>query len=99
MGLLTALKKAEADLRAAEGACAGLAFAEAEAMQPALDRRGAAFERALRRVMRAPAPDLAALGTKVVLAVDHDVASLAGGEACLGAMREDALRLCIKVVL
>jgi hypothetical protein len=78
---------------AAEGESAGLAFAEAEALQETYDRRLEAFEGALRRVMRAPAPDAAALGLKIVLAVDHDVASLSGGAACLKAVRRDALRL------
>jgi hypothetical protein len=49
---------------------------------------------ALRRLLRAPAPDLAALGRKIVLAVDHEVATLWRGEACMVAVKRDALRLC-----
>ncbi|HEY0028777.1 MAG TPA: hypothetical protein VGC35_13000 [Allosphingosinicella sp.] len=79
---------------AAEGALAGLPFAEAEARQGEYDRVGAAFERALGRVLRAPAPDVAALGVKIVLLVDHDAGTLDCGEACLAALRRDALRLC-----
>jgi hypothetical protein len=74
---------------------AGLPFARAEALQGEYDRCGAAFEHALARLLTAPAPDVAALGRKIVLAVDHDAATLARGEACLAALRKDALRLCL----
>lgn len=53
-----------------------------------------AFNQALRRLMRVPAPDVPALGLKIVLAVDEDVASLSGGEACMKQLKEDARRLC-----
>jgi hypothetical protein len=38
---------------------------------------------ALKRLLRAPAPDLPALAPKIDLAVDEEVATLAGGERCL----------------
>jgi hypothetical protein len=41
-----------------------------------------------------PAPDLPALALKIALAVDQDVATLSGGEACLAALKRDAARLC-----
>lgn len=52
------------------------------------------FNNALRRLLRTPAPDFAALSTKIHLAVDHEVAELTGGEACLAALKRDASRLC-----
>jgi hypothetical protein len=86
-----ALEEASAAVREMEGRSAGLPFAEAEALQGAYDARLEAFEGALRRVLRAPAPDVGAFATKIVLAIDHDVASLAGGAACLKAVRRDAM--------
>jgi len=53
-----------------------------------------AFNAALRRLLRVPAPDLPALGLKVALIVDHDVAGLIGGERCMAVLKADALRLC-----
>ncbi len=91
--LAAALEQALAAVREAERRSAGLSFAEAEAFQDEYDRRCSAFERALRRLLRAPAPDVAAFGEKVVLAIDHDVATLAGWEACLAALRRDALQI------
>jgi len=43
--------------------------------------------------MRVRAPGLGALAVKVALVVDHEVATLAGGEACMAALKRDALRL------
>jgi len=48
---------------------------------------------ALRRLMQAPAPDLHALSLKIDLAVDEDVATLTGAEACLAVLKADARRL------
>jgi hypothetical protein len=72
---------------------AGLPFAEAQALQGAYDARSDAFYHALRRLLKAPAPDAAALGVKIVLAIDHDVGTLAGGAACLKVVRRDAIRI------
>jgi hypothetical protein len=57
------------------------------------DAHLAAFYKAMRRLLRTPAPGLAALATKVALAVDHDVSTLDGGDQCLAALKDDALRL------
>ncbi len=47
----------------------------------------------LRRLLRAPAPDLGALGIKIELMVEHKVGTLWRGAPCLAAIREDARRL------
>jgi hypothetical protein len=52
-----------------------------------------AFNGALRRLLRTPAPDLPALAAKIALAVDHDAATLTGGERCMRALKRDAERL------
>ena len=52
-----------------------------------------AFYAALRRLLRTPAPDIAALAMKIALAVDHEVGTLTGGERCLAALKADARRL------
>lgn len=57
------------------------------------DRVLGRFNRALRALVRAPAPDLAAFSAKLDLAVDHEVATLTGGEACMAALKRDARRL------
>jgi hypothetical protein len=43
--------------------------------------------------MKVRAPDLAALALKIELAIDEEVGSLAGGEACLAALKRDVRRL------
>jgi len=48
---------------------------------------------ALRRLLRAPAPDLRALGLKIALAVDEQAWELPGAETLLTALKADALRL------
>ena len=48
---------------------------------------------ALRRLLRAPAPDLPALALKIELVVDHEVATLDGGEQCLAVLKADGMRL------
>ena len=48
---------------------------------------------ALRRLLRAPAPDPRALSLKIDLIVDEDVATLTGAEPCLAALKADARRL------
>lgn len=54
-----------------------------------------AFYAALRRLLRTPAPDFAALTIKIVLAVDHEVGTLTGGERCLAVLKADARRLAL----
>jgi hypothetical protein len=72
----------------------GATHAEQFALEETYGERLDVMYAMLRRVMRAPAPDLAALGRKIVLAVDHEVATLWRGEACMAAVKRDALRLC-----
>ena len=50
---------------------------------------------ALRALMGVAAPDLAAIGLKIELAVAHEVGTLNGGEACLEALLGDARRLLV----
>lgn len=49
--------------------------------------------RALARLLAAPAPDLAALAAKIGLAADYEAVTLNGCEACLAALKADAMRL------
>lgn len=67
--------------------------ADADAQEDAFGDRLDAFYAALRRLLRTPAPDFEALSVKIVLAVDHEVGTLAGGEPCLAALKADARRL------
>jgi hypothetical protein len=73
---------------AAAGAVAGDAAREEEYG----DRLGKMYG-ALRRLLCLPAPGLEAFALKVVLAIDHELATLAGGEPCLAAIRREAVRL------
>jgi hypothetical protein len=69
---------------------------KAAAHEPDEDRYGdlvVGFNRALRKLLRTPAPDLPALALKVDLTIDHEVTELTGGAACLAALRCDARRL------
>ena len=64
--------------------------------QPFEDRLnvlGSARDAALKRLLRTPAPDLPALALKIELAVDEEVATLAGGERCLAVLKADGRRL------
>lgn len=49
---------------------------------------------ALRRLLRLPSPDLAALSLKLDLAVADQAWELTGCESCLAAIANDARRLC-----
>jgi hypothetical protein len=65
-------------------------------LQPFEDRLNAldrARDAALKRLLRTPAPDLPALALKIELAVDEEVATLAGGERCLAVLKADGWRL------
>ena len=48
---------------------------------------------ALRRLLRAPAPNLPALPLKIELAVDNQAWELTGGDLCFAAVKADAQRL------
>ncbi len=54
------------------------------------------FNHSLKKLLRTPAPDLPALALKIDLTVDHEVAELTGGGACLAALKRDARRLCLR---
>ena len=80
-------------MRRYEVLTAGAPWEEQAAIEEAYGDRLDAMYAALRKLMRLRAPDLAALATKVVLAVDHEVGTLTGGEACMATLKRDALRL------
>jgi hypothetical protein len=90
---LARFEQAEAELRAFERLTEGASMEEEAALQDGHDQRIDAFCAALRRLLRTPAPDLAALAAKIALAIDHDAGGLTGGEACLAVLRRDARRL------
>ena len=58
-----------------------------------LNALGSVRDAALKRLLRTPAPDLPALALKIELAVDEEVATLAGGERCLAVLKADGWRL------
>jgi hypothetical protein len=84
---LARFRNAEAALAAAQGAD-DIVF----------DRVLGRFNHALRRLLRAPAPDPAAFSAKLALAIDQEIWELTGGEACLAALARDARRLARPVV-
>ena len=96
---LAAFRRAEAELAAFRAWEASLPAAAREfpACEP-LEERSGELESdrlaRLRRLLRAPAPDLPALALKVALAIDDEIAHFAGGDVCLAAVKADALRLC-----
>jgi len=90
---LAAFRAAEVELRHYETLTAGAPWEEQAAIEEAYGDRLDAMYAALRRLMRVRAPDLPGLATKIVLAVDHEVATLTGGEACMAALKRDVLRL------
>ncbi|HZF96083.1 MAG TPA: hypothetical protein VEZ20_14570 [Allosphingosinicella sp.] len=71
----------------------GLAIEEVFAREETLGDRIVGFNRALARLLAAPAPDLAALAVKIGLAADYEAVTLNGCEQCLQVMKADALRL------
>jgi hypothetical protein len=79
---LGCFREAEVILAAVEGA-------DDVIFDPALGR----FNGALARPLRAPAPDVGALVTKLDLLLVHEVWELAFAETCFVAMRRDAIRL------
>jgi hypothetical protein len=94
---VAAFRRAEAELAAvqhwAAGRDAGAAASELDELFG--DRLDALYD-ALRRLLRAPAPDWRALAIKVQLVVDHEVFTLTGGERCLASLKADARRLALK---
>lgn len=57
------------------------------------DRLGTRHGAALCRLLRTPAPDVAALADKLALTVEHLVWEFTSGAACLAALKRDARRL------
>jgi hypothetical protein len=90
---LARLRAAEAEVRVVERVTAGGTAEEEEALQEVYDVRLGEHSEALRQLMKVRAPDLAALALKIELAIDEEVGSLAGGEACLAALKRDVRRL------
>jgi len=81
--------RALARYRAAEAALA----AAARAPEEVYDRLGARHDAALKRLLRVPAPHLAALADKLELAVDQQAWELTGGDGCMAALIADARQL------
>ena len=78
----------------AAGGLKGRSFAEQEALDEAFSDRVVAFNRAVERMLLAPAPDLASLAAKVALAVEQQAWELPRGEAAMARLKADAARLC-----
>lgn len=95
---VAALAQAEAEMEAfcrdcrAEG---GLVFSDPWEMDAWFDDHLGNFYEALRRLIDTPAPDFAALAAKIILAVDHEVETLTGGEHCLAALKADVRWLAL----
>ena len=79
---LVRFRAVEAALDAAEGAEDAL-----------FDRMLGRFNRALARLLRTPAPDIAALAAKLDLLLAHEVWELDFAQPCVAALRRDATRL------
>jgi len=90
---LAAFREAEAAVEECEARSRGLPFAEAEVFEEEHGRLSDLMYEALRGLLGTAAPDGVALAVKMDLVVAHEVGSLAGGEACLEAVRGDAWRL------
>jgi hypothetical protein len=82
--------RALARFRAADAALAAAAHTEDEELY---DRLGARHERALQRLLRTPAPNLAALAVKLDLALDERAGEFVGNAAAMAALKQDAVRL------
>ncbi|HEX8468367.1 MAG TPA: hypothetical protein VF620_11235 [Allosphingosinicella sp.] len=74
----------------------GRSFAEQKKMDDRFGDYLVATCKAVRKLMRTPAPDLAALGVKIGLVVDERGWELLGGERFMATLKADALRLCPK---
>ena len=80
---LAAFTRADARIQALEGT------ADDDAFNRAADRH----DRALERLLLAPAPHLAALAEKLALARRHQAWELRSGDAAMAALEQDAVRL------
>lgn len=95
---LAACRRAEARLAAFRRAEALLppaarAFPACEPLEERFNILECARLAALRRLLRAPAPDLAALALKIELAIDDQAWELTGAELFLATLKDDARRL------
>ena len=80
---------ADPEARAAVSA----SLAEFQPFEDRLNALDSARDAALKRLLRTPAPNLPALAQKIELVVDEEVATLAGGEQYLAALKADGWRL------
>jgi hypothetical protein len=85
--------QAEAALRDVERRSARASHAEQLALEAPFGERLDALYSAIRRLIRTPSPDLAALAAKIALTADHELAEFEDGAACMRALKRDALRL------
>jgi hypothetical protein len=95
---LAAYRRAEARLAAlrAEEAllpAAARAYPACEPLEERFNDLECVRLASLRRLLRAPAPDLAALARKIALTVDDQAWELAGAQSCLAVLKADARRL------
>ena len=95
---LAAFRRAEARLAAfrryeASLPAAARAFPACEPLEERFGDLDSARLRALRRLLRASAPDFPALALKIDLAVDNQAWELTGAHPCLAALKADAHRL------
>jgi hypothetical protein len=86
--------RAVAGLAAAEAALATAAGASDEVYDPL----GSRHEAALQRLLRTPAPDVAALAHKLELALDERSGEFFGDEAAMRAIKRDARRVAASAV-
>src|SRR3954470_2841340 len=82
--------KALARFRAADSALAAAAHTEDEDLY---DRLGIRHERALQRLLRTPAPTVAALALKLDLALDERAGECIGDSVAMKELKRDANRL------
>jgi hypothetical protein len=71
----------------------GKSFEEIAELEERYGELGGVMHSRLRRLLKHPAPDVAALAVKLDLVVEYEVGTLEGGEACFAAIRRDAHRL------
>ena len=72
----------------------GVSFEAQCALDDAFSVLGGRHDRAVERLLLVPAPDLAALAVKIALLADQQAWELPRGDACLAALKGDAVRLC-----
>ncbi|HEX8526137.1 hypothetical protein [Allosphingosinicella sp.] len=90
---LAAYRSAEGAVEAAGRVCSAAPRDAIGAAEDAFGDRLEEMYEALRRLLVRPAPDLAAFLLKVDAAFEHEIATLAGGEPCVAAIRGDLRRL------